>query len=136
MLVITFILIFFVRVKEFSAEERAYALAHEPKGVERYIEKSALPISIIAFLAGFIDSAILTGMGSFSTDLKIPLAGSLFFTMYAVLIFVSRPFTGRLFDTKGDNWNFFTHYIYLCQWQCFLLDWPVSLAQLLALLSY
>ncbi|MDU0401639.1 hypothetical protein LMG8526HA_02544 [Lactococcus lactis] len=136
LLVITFILIFFVRVKEFSAEERAYALAHEPKGVERYIEKSALPISIIAFLAGFIDSAILTGMGSFSTDLKIPLAGSLFFTMYAVLIFVSRPFTGRLFDTKGDNWNFFTHYIYLCQWQCFLLDWPVSLAQLLALLSY
>ncbi|KST84238.1 MFS transporter [Lactococcus lactis] len=112
LLVITFILIFFVRVKEFSAEERAYALAHEPKGVERYIEKSALPISIIAFLAGFIDSAILTGMGSFSTDLKIPLAGSLFFTMYAVLIFVSRPFTGRLFDTKGDNWIFNPTFIF------------------------
>ena len=112
LLVVTFILIFFVRVKEFSDAERAYALEHEPKGVERYIEKSALPISIIAFLAGFIDSAILTGMGSFSTDLKIPLAGSLFFTMYAVLIFVSRPFTGRLFDTKGDNWIFNPTFIF------------------------
>lgn len=112
LLVVTFILIFFVRVKEFSDAERAYALEHEPKGVERYIEKSALPISIIAFLAGFIDSAILTGMGSFSTDLKIPLAGSLFFTMYAILIFVSRPFTGRLFDTKGDNWIFNPTFIF------------------------
>lgn len=112
LLVVTFILIFFVRVKEFSDAERAYALEHEPKGVERYIEKSALPISIIAFLAGFIDSAILTGMGSFSTDLKIPLAGSLFFTVYAILIFVSRPFTGRLFDTKGDNWIFNPTFIF------------------------
>ncbi|MGV7887063.1 hypothetical protein PJN20_29725, partial [Mycobacterium kansasii] len=51
-------------------------------------------------------------MGSFSTDLKIPLAGSLFFTMYAVLIFVSRPFTGRLFDTKGDNWIFNPTFIF------------------------
>lgn len=106
LLVITFILVFFVHVQEFTPEEREIALANEPKGVERYIEKSALPISIIAFLAGFIDSAILTGMGSFSTDLKIPLAGSLFFTMYAIFIFISRPFTGRLFDAKGDNWIF------------------------------
>lgn len=104
LLIVTFIMIFFVRVTELSDEERAHALANEPKGLDRYLEKSALPISIIAFLAGFIDSAILTGMGSFSTALKIPLAGSLFFTMYAILIFISRPLTGRLFDSKGDNW--------------------------------
>lgn len=103
LLIVTFVMIFFVRVKELGAEEREHALANQPKGIDRYIEKSALPISIVAFLAGFIDSAILTGMGTFSTDLKIPLAGSLFFTMYAVLIFLSRPLTGRLFDTKGDN---------------------------------
>lgn len=106
LLVLTFVLIFFVHVKELSPEERAHALTHQPKGVDKYIEKSALPISIVAFLAGFIDSAILTGMGTFSTDLHVPLAGSLFFTMYAVLIFLSRPFTGRLFDSKGDNWVF------------------------------
>ncbi|MDR0299019.1 MAG: MFS transporter [Streptococcaceae bacterium] len=104
LLLVTFVLIFFVRVKELSPEELSHALTHQPKGIDRYLEKSAVPISIVAFLAGFIDSAILTGMGTYSTDLKIPLAGSLFFTMYAILIFISRPFTGRLFDTKGDNW--------------------------------
>jgi MFS family permease len=104
LLVATFVMIFFVRVKELSAEEVARAIAHAPKGIDKYIERSALPISIVAFLAGFIDSAILTGMGPFSTQLHIPLAGSLFFTMYAILIFLSRPFTGRLFDSKGDNW--------------------------------
>lgn len=104
LLLLTFVMIFFVHVKELSPEERDRALANAPKGLDKFIEKSALPISIVAFLAGFIDSAILTGMGTFSTDLKIPLAGSLFFTFYAVFIFLSRPFTGRLFDTKGDNW--------------------------------
>ncbi|MQW22138.1 MULTISPECIES: MFS transporter [unclassified Lactococcus] len=104
LLALTFVLIFFVHVKELSEAERIHALQNQPQGLNRYIEKSALPISIVAFLAGFIDSAILTGMGTFSTDLKIPLAGSLFFTMYAIFIFLSRPFTGRIFDTKGDNW--------------------------------
>jgi len=112
LLAVSFILTFFVRVTELTAEEKAEALANQPKGIDRYIEKAALPISIVAFLAGFIDSAILTGMGSFSLDLKIPLAGSLFFTMYALLIFLSRPFTGRLFDTKGDNWVWYPTFIF------------------------
>ncbi|CAM3064361.1 MFS transporter [Lactococcus hircilactis] len=112
LLILTFIMIFFVRVKEFSAEEREHALAHQPKGIDKYIEKSALPISIIAFLAGFIDSAILTGMGPFSMDLHVPAAGSLFFTMYAILIFISRPFTGRIFDSKGDNWVFHPTFLF------------------------
>ncbi|AYG01360.1 MFS transporter [Lactococcus allomyrinae] len=112
LLVLTFVLIFFVHVKELSPEERAHALAHQPQGVDKFLEKSALPISIVAFLAGFIDSAILTGMGSFSTALHIPLAGSLFFTMYAILIFLSRPLTGRIFDTKGDNWVFHPTFIF------------------------
>ncbi|GBG96020.1 major facilitator superfamily transporter [Lactococcus termiticola] len=112
LLLVSFALTLFVKVTELTEAEKAEALANQPKGIDRYIEKAALPISIVAFLAGFIDSAILTGMGSFSLDLKIPLAGSLFFTMYALLIFLSRPFTGRLFDTKGDNWVWYPTFVF------------------------
>ncbi|WP_459610234.1 hypothetical protein, partial [Enterobacter asburiae] len=66
----------------------------------------------VAFLAGFIDSAILTGMGPFTSFLHISTAGSLFFTLYAILIFLSRPLTGRMFDTKGDNWVFHPVFIF------------------------
>ena len=34
------------------------SFASQSKGLDKYIEKSALPISFVAFLAGFIDSAI------------------------------------------------------------------------------
>ena len=112
LLILTFVLIFFVHVKELSEEEVHEALLHSPKGLDKYIEKSALPISFVAFLAGFIDSAILTGMGPFTSFLHISTAGSLFFTLYAVLIFLSRPLTGRMFDTKGDNWVFHPVFIF------------------------
>ncbi|MFC4651806.1 MFS transporter [Lactococcus nasutitermitis] len=112
LLVLTFAMIFFVHVKEVSKDVLATELPKQPKGLDKYLEKAALPISIVAFLAGFIDSAILTGMGDFSTYLKIPLAGSLFFTFYAILILISRPLTGRMFDAKGDNWVFHPLFVF------------------------
>lgn len=111
LLAIAFVLVFFFKIKELTPDEAKYAMENSGKGIKRFIEFSALPISIVTFLAGFIDSSIITGMGDFSTYLNIPLAGSLFFTLYAIFILISRPFTGRLFDLKGDNYVFHPTFI-------------------------
>jgi MFS family permease len=39
----------------------------------------------------------------YSESINLVTAGSYFFLIYAIVILLSRPFTGRLMDTKGAN---------------------------------
>jgi MFS family permease len=42
-------------------------------------------------------------MTSYAKDIDLVDTASFFFIVYAVFILISRPFTGRLLDKKGDN---------------------------------
>ena len=66
-------------------------------------EKSAVPISIIMLLMGMAYSGILAFLNSYAIEINLTSAASFFFIVYAVFILISRPFTGRLLDCKGDN---------------------------------
>jgi len=66
-------------------------------------EKKALPISIVIFLVGICYSGIVSFLASFTKQIGLSDIGSLFFIVYAIFILGSRPFTGRLFDKRGDN---------------------------------
>jgi len=68
-----------------------------------FIEPKAVPISIITALTCFSYSSILSFIASYSKELNLMNVGSLFFIFYAAAILVSRPFTGRWFDRKGEN---------------------------------
>jgi len=68
-----------------------------------FFEKSALPISTIMFLAGIAYSGILTFLNSYAIEINLTASASFYFIVYAVFILISRPFTGRLLDMKGDN---------------------------------
>ena len=52
---------------------------------------------------GFAYSGILSFMTSYAKEINLMEAASFFFLVYAVFILISRPFTGRLLDKKGDN---------------------------------
>ena len=77
----------------------------EMKGfkLKDFFEKKAIPISIIIAVMGFAYSGILSFINSYAKEIDLIDTASFFFIVYAVFIMISRPFTGRLLDKKGDN---------------------------------
>lgn len=71
--------------------------------IRDYFEKSTIPIAIFVGICGFVYSSILSFMTSYATEINLVDAASFFFMMYALFLLLSRPFTGRLFDLKGEN---------------------------------
>lgn len=68
-----------------------------------YFEKSTLPIAILVAVFGFVYSSILSFLSSYAEEIDLVEAASFFFVMFAVFLLLSRPFTGKLFDLKGEN---------------------------------
>lgn len=84
----------------------------QPLTFSSLFELKAIPISIIGLLVGAAYSSILSFMNSYTVAIDLVSAGSIFFVVYAVAILVSRPLTGRLFDTKGDNFVMYPTFIF------------------------
>lgn len=68
-----------------------------------YFETRALPISIVIFIMAFGYSGILSFITSYAQEINLIQAGSLYFTVYGIVVLLSRPFTGPLLDRKGAN---------------------------------
>ncbi|HEY3276140.1 MAG TPA: MFS transporter [Syntrophorhabdaceae bacterium] len=78
------------------------------KGVTRFhistfLEFEALPISIIILVIGAGYSVLLVFLSLYARHIHLEEAASLFFLVYAATVLISRPFSGRLLDTKGAN---------------------------------
>lgn len=68
-----------------------------------FFEVKAIPISTVSVFIGLAYSSILSFLTSYSREINLADAASFFFVTYAGAILVSRPFTGRWFDRKGEN---------------------------------
>ncbi|WP_235550235.1 MFS transporter [Paenibacillus sp. Soil724D2] len=73
------------------------------KGFRRYIETSAIPISIAGFFLAFSYGALSTFISVYAKTLGLERIASYFFVILALMILLTRPFTGRLFDRKGEH---------------------------------
>ncbi|WCK56308.1 MFS transporter [Aneurinibacillus sp. Ricciae_BoGa-3] len=77
-----------------------------------FFEPSAIPIAIITAFIGFGYSSVLSFLTSYSKEIHLVDVASFFFIVYAAVILVSRPFTGRWLDSKGEN--FVMYPAFLC----------------------
>lgn len=86
---------------------------NELKGfkLNNLFEPKAIPISIVSIFAGIGISSILGFMNSYTREINLVSAGSIFFIIYAVAILISRPLTGRWFDQKGENYVMYPSFI-------------------------
>ncbi|MNJ33213.1 Purine efflux pump PbuE [compost metagenome] len=73
------------------------------KGWRSYIEPKAIPISISGFVLAFSYAGIATYISIYATNLNLQNIASYFFVVFAALILISRPFTGRIFDKHGAH---------------------------------
>lgn len=77
----------------------------EKKGfsISQFIEFRALPIAIVAMVLGFVYSSIMAFISFYTEEIGLVKAGSFFFLIYACVVLVFRPITGRLMDQRGAN---------------------------------
>lgn len=71
--------------------------------ISNFLEYKAIPISIIVLITGFTYSSVLTFISLYTEQIHLVEAASIFFIVYAIIVLVSRPISGRLLDTKGAN---------------------------------
>ena len=79
--------------------------------LSNFIEFKALPISVIGAILGFCYSSIIGFLASYTKEIHLIEAGSFFFIVYSVAILISRPLTGRWFDSKGENFVMYPSFV-------------------------
>lgn len=71
--------------------------------IKNYVEPKAIPISLAGFVLAFSYGAISTFISVYAKSIGLEKIASYFFIVFAAMILISRPFTGRLFDRKGEH---------------------------------
>ncbi|WP_409305037.1 MFS transporter [Peribacillus sp. SCS-155] len=72
-------------------------------GLKGLFVKAAIPISIVAAFFALAYSAIISFVSVYARELGLVEVASYFFVVYAAVLLVSRPFTGKWFDIYGAN---------------------------------
>lgn len=88
--------------------------------VDSFIEKRVAVITIIGFFMGLSYSAVLGFLSVYAAELSLERYSSYFFLVYALVVAVTRPMLGRVFDTKGEHAVLYPSYIFLAA-GCFIL---------------
>lgn len=71
--------------------------------ISDYIENTTIPIGIVVLALGFVYSSLLSFLTEYATEINLVKAASFFFVFYAGFLILSRPFSGKLYDLKGEN---------------------------------
>ncbi|GGO01482.1 MFS transporter [Saccharibacillus kuerlensis] len=71
--------------------------------IRRFIEFRAIPVAMAGFLVAFAYGAISTFISVYADSLGLKSVASYFFIVFAAMVLLSRPFTGRLFDRRGAH---------------------------------
>jgi MFS family permease len=82
--------------KDIEQVEKGFKLSN-------YLEFKAVPISFVALVVGFSYSGVLSFLSFYAEDINLVDAAGFFFLVYSIMLLLSRPFSGRLMDTKGAN---------------------------------
>ncbi|WP_347862115.1 MFS transporter [Salimicrobium sp. PL1-032A] len=71
--------------------------------VNNLFEKAVLPIAFTGAFIALAYSSVLSFVSVYAKNLGLEAGASYFFVVYAVVLLISRPFTGRWFDRYGEN---------------------------------
>ena len=80
----------------------------QPRSIQKLswsdlFERKALAISSVGILVSFSYASIMSFISLYAQSLGLLKTAGYFFLVFAAAMLISRPFTGRWFDTKGPN---------------------------------
>lgn len=67
-------------------------------------EKSAMPVAVLGGLIAFSYASVLSYLSIFAQEKDLLAFASTFFFVFAAVMLLTRPFTGRIFDEKGAHY--------------------------------
>jgi len=94
-MVIAFLLFLFLKTPEIPARK-------VPFNVQQLIDKDALPASVIMFVFLLTFGALENFIALFASKNNLP-SGGIFFTIMAVMLFVTRATVGKVADRNGEG---------------------------------
>lgn len=80
--------------------------AHEGKLTFKFddlFERKALPVAAIASLVAFSYASVLSFLSVYAQQKDLMAVASLFYAVFAASMLITRPYTGKLYDTKGPQ---------------------------------
>lgn len=95
-----FVCCLMIPIKETPKREQ---VTKEQLSIHDFVEKRALPASLMVLFAGFSYSSIMAFISTFAESKHLLSYAGLFFLVFAISMISVRPFTGRLYDRKGPN---------------------------------
>lgn len=81
--------------------------------VSSFIEFKVLLIAGVGFLMGLSYSSVLSFLASYAETLNLVSISSFFFVVYAGIVTLTRPMSGRIFDRFGENYVMYPSYFFL-----------------------
>ncbi|NHC41333.1 MFS transporter [Bacillus sp. MM2020_1] len=96
------IFVFFVRIPKKIVPKEVRHLESN-KGIKSLVEVSAIPISLISGFFALAYSGIISFVSVYAKGIGLVEAASYFFVVYASVLLISRPFTGKWYDQYGAN---------------------------------
>lgn len=105
--VLAMLITLFARIPEISLSKEQRQTIIRGLHLRDFFENNALPISLVMILMGVSFSSIISFINMYAEQIQLTEAASYFFLVYAIFLFISRLFSGRLLDVKGDNIVFY-----------------------------
>ena len=90
-----------MRNVELTPEERDAILHRTSLG--QYLDFKTLPLSLCMFFVCLCYSGVTAFLAPYTETLGVASLAGLYFTTYALMLLVVRPFVGRLEDRRGEN---------------------------------
>ncbi len=81
-------------------------------GWRAFFEPSAIPIGIVSFLMFLGYAGIAAFFSPYMIEIDLTQAGAFFFLAYSVTILITRPFTGRMSDSKGLSFVLYPSFVF------------------------
>ncbi|QPQ37571.1 MFS transporter [Lysinibacillus sp. JNUCC-52] len=66
-------------------------------------ERKALPVAAIASLVAFAYASVLSFLSVYAQQKDLMAVASFFYAVFAAAMLITRPYTGKLYDTKGPQ---------------------------------
>lgn len=101
--ILSIVVVLFAKIEEANLTDEEKQKMKKGFKFGDFIEKAALPVSLIMVIIGIGYSSIVSFINAYAIEINLTGAASIFFIVYAIVLFISRPLAGKLLDKKGDN---------------------------------
>ncbi|WP_462421667.1 MFS transporter [Salinicoccus sp. Marseille-QA3877] len=103
LLVFTVVLIASIFTIFINTDNETIDLNKEPKPKFQFVDRDALPAATTILIICLAHSTIFSFIALYADQQGLSTAAGYFFLVNAIVMLVTRPFTGRLMDQKGAN---------------------------------